>query len=332
MVLHSMTGYFLEIGDTRYPFRYVVRVVRTGGIYAIRHVEVFQDAGEATKGSGKPVLCFVAYVGFKRDESEKHAGSSGADGKGKKAQRRTFEHQALPRDYLKREYGGLLGKKAFEQWPVVQGMDGLWSNEMSVEEWKQRGDAYPGLEMKKVDMRGYNPRIVPAGGVMGGDGGDAARRWRLLQLYRLVEDERDAKLGAETEKKMKTGADDVFNLHACAHLYASDRNSLFLAQRALGFQDVRGQMGSLSHTVNFHGYAKELVMVDERTGKPKEFVQEMWISDSGADRATYNSRLFEKESGRIIATSVQDGMMRIPTGRTKEIIDGDAIVRRDMKL
>lgn len=327
MHLHSITGYFLELGDTRYAFRYVVRKVRTGGIYALRYVEVYQDAGEATKGAnGKGVLCFASMVGFKRDEAGKHK----PDSKGR-TQRRAFEHQELPKDWLEKEYGVVLAKKKrFEEWPVCQGMDGLWSDDMSVREWKQRGDAFPGLEMRKVDMRGYNPDKVPMGGVVSGDDGSAAKKWRLLVLYRLVDDREDGT--GEAAKQKKTGADDVINLHACAHLYASDRNSLFLAQRALGFQNVRGQMGSLSHTVNFHGYAKEWLMVDEQTGRPKEYIQESWISNSGADRVTHNSRLWDKQTGKIIASTVQDGMMRMPTGNTQKIVDGDAIVRREAKL
>lgn len=324
MHIHSITGYFLEVGDVRYAFRFVVRRVRTGGIYAIRYIEVYQDAGEATKGKGG-VLCFVGTAGFKRDESGKHAG--------KNPQRRSFEHQALPEDWLEKEYGKVLGRKQqFEDWPLCQGMDGLWNGSMTLEQWKQRGAAFPGLEMRKIDMSGYNTdaKTMAVGGVKGGDEGKAARTWRLLLIYRLIDDEEDQS-GSGSDKH-KTGADDVINLHACAHLYASDRNSLFLAQRALGFHDTRGQMGTLSHTVNFHGDAKNWVMVDEQSGKPKEYMQESWISNSGADRITHNSRLWDKATGRIIASTVQDGMMRLPVKTPTGLIDGDAIVRRDAKL
>lgn len=333
MNVHSMTGYFLEVGDTRYAFRYVVRRVRTGGIYAIRYIEAYQDAGEAIKGNGSgSVLCFVATIGFKRDESGKHQGL--------KPQRRDFDHQALPRDWLAQEYGAVLFRKlAFEDWPLCQGMDGLWNTSMSIEKWKQRGDAFPGLEMRKVDMSGYNPdpKSMPIGGAQGGDDGKAARSWRLLLLYRLIDDGEGLSGSIDKDKdksKHKMGADDIINLHACAHLYASDRNSLFLPHRALGFQDTRGQTGSLSHTVNFHGHAKDWLMIDQQTGKAKEYVQEIWTSDSGADRVMHNSRLWDKTTGRIIASTVQDGMMRIPVKgpSTSGLVDGDAIMRREAKL
>lgn len=326
MHIHSMTGYFLEIGDVRYAFRYVVRKVRTGGVYAIRSVEVYQYAGAAAEGKPDGALCFVGTAGFKRDETGKH--------KGQNPQRRSFEHQAKPRDWLEKEYGEVLGKKhAFEEWPLCQGMDGLWTTKLNVAQWKQRGDAFPGLDMRKVDMRGYNadPRIISTGGAQGGDDGKAAREWTQLLLYRLLDDGEELSRNQESSKN-KTGGDDIINLHACAHIYASDRNSLFLAQRALGFHNTRGQMGTLSFTFNFHGHAKDWLMVDEKTGKPKEYVQENWVSNSGGDRVTLDSRLWDKASGRVIATTVQDGMMRIPTKTTTEMVDGDAIVRREAKL
>jgi hypothetical protein len=42
------------------------------------------------------------------------------------------------------------------------------------------------------------------------------------------------------------------NLHACAHLYASDRNSLFAVTNLLDIGDDYMQMASLAHTVVFH--------------------------------------------------------------------------------
>ncbi|KAK5939264.1 hypothetical protein PMZ80_008567 [Knufia obscura] len=319
--VHSITGWFLLLGDTRYAFEYRVRRVRDGGVYALRVVEAYQDSDAADHGK---TPTFMAVVSFKRDERGKHKA-------GAKGQRRDFEHQEVPGDWLEREYGHLLRRKQrFEDWPTAQGMDGMWSSELSVDVWEKRGEGFPGLEMRKVNMDGYNAKACP--GAMA-DNGESARKWRLLMLYRLVTDaEEERRTAEERGKHRKNGADDVINLHACAHLYASDRNSLFLAQRALGFERSFGQVGSLSHTVNFHGYAPDLVMVDEKTGRLKEFVQESWTSNSGADRVTHNSRMWDKEAGRVFATTVQDGMMRIQHGEKKGLIDYEALLRRESKL
>lgn len=316
--VHSITGYFLLLGDTRYAFEYRVKRVRDGGVYALRQVEAYQNSKAAEYGKA-PV--FVCFVGFKRDEKKKHKA-------GAKGHRQDFEHQECPKDWLRKEYGNVIGNKSFEDWPVSQGMDGMWpEGSMSIEMWKRRGDAYPGLEMRKVDMQHY-----ARGAVKGAlaDGGEVARRWRLLQLYKIVVDEQEES-EVIAQKRKKTGADDVLNLHACGHLYSSDRNSLFLAQRALAFERCSGHIGSLSHTVNFHGHASALRMVDSQ-GHRKVFAQEAWVSNSGADRVCHNSRLWDMESGQIIASTVQDGMMRIPVEQSYAVIDGDALLRREAKL
>lgn len=316
--VHSITGYFLLLGDTRFPFKYVVRRVRTGGVYALRQVDVYQDsdAGEHAR-----IPCFVALVSFKRDESRKHED-------GAKGQRRTFRHQAVDRQYVKREYRSVLEGRLFEDWPLCQGADGFWDSNTSVDDWKQRGRAFPGLEMRKVDMRAYNGHVPPRGGESA-DGGKAARRWKLLVMYRYIDDSDDKQV---SDKQRQTAADDVLNLYACAHLYASDRNSLFLGKRALGFQTAAGTMGSLSHTVNIHCSPGELAMVEPATGRCKTFVQESWISNSGGDRVCHNSRIFDFEQGRLLMSTVQDGMMRMSVKSDPNQIDGDEIVTRDHKL
>lgn len=316
--VHSITGYFLLLGDTRFPFKYVVRRVRTGGVYALRQVDVYQDSDAGDHGR---VPCFVALVSFKRDESRKHQD-------GAKGQRSSFSHQAVDRQYVRKEYRSVLEGRLFEDWPLCQGADGFWDKNMNVDEWKRRGRVFPGLEMRKVDMRAYNKALPPRGGEAT-DGGRAARQWRLLVMYRYIDDADDKHVST---KQRATAADDHLNLHACAHLYASDRNSLFLGKRALGFQTAAGTMGSLSHTVNIHCSPSELAMLEPATGRCKTFVQESWISNSGGDRVCHNSRIFDFEQGRLLMSTVQDGMMRMSVKSDPDQIDGDEIMRRDHKL
>ena len=64
-------------------------------------------------------------------------------------------------------------------------------------------------------------------------------------------------------------------------------------------------------------------MVDEVTGRRKMYVQESWASNSGTDRLCHNSRLWDYDEGRIIATTIQDGMMRIATDAKPRVYDGD---------
>jgi acyl-CoA thioesterase len=95
-----------------------------------------------------------------------------------------------------------------------------------------------------------------------------------------------------------------YNLHACAHLYASDRNSLWLVSNVLGFGDAVGTMGNLSHSVVFHVNGEDLVM---REGE--WWCQESWTPRSSGGRGIHESRIWGP-SGAHIASSWQDGLVR----------------------
>jgi acyl-CoA thioesterase len=101
------------------------------------------------------------------------------------------------------------------------------------------------------------------------------------------------------------------NLHACAHLYASDANSLFIISNALGFGDQVGKMGSLSHSVVFHVPTSELLFQghDEEGGKLEWWVQEAWTPTSGQGRGMHESQIWSP-SGRHVASTWQEGLIR----------------------
>jgi hypothetical protein len=152
----------------------------------------------------------------------------------------------------------------------------------------------PGVDIRKVVMGKYN-------GVVGAGGDGKVGKWRQLAFYRVLLDDEDED-GDE---------DDELRLHISAHLYASDRNSLFLIQRAYGYAQRETGMGSLGHTVIFHGAAERLRMVDKGTKKRRWFVQEAYTSNSGENRGCHESRLWDWEKGEVVATTLQDGMVRI---------------------
>ena len=82
---------------------------------------------------------------------------------------------------------------------------------------------FPWLEMRRADCGTSNA-------------GKRAEEYRQLHYYRLV--------GDVSRREP--------NLHAAAHLYASDRNSLFLISNAVGFADRIAKIASLGHSVIFH--------------------------------------------------------------------------------
>lgn len=266
------------------PFIYRVRRVRDGGVYCLRSVDVFQGSQEAAQGAPP---CFTGTVSFKRTESGN-------------AKWRPFGHQSIPPDHVETTYRTVLDGLKPEDHPLAPGADALWWEEEEAERWGPTSVAFPGVETRKVDMAKYNGEVEAGGG----KDGEGATRWRQLLFYRLI-------LGDEGNEPVGQVVEDL-NLDAAAHLYASDKNSLFLVPRALGYERVQANMSSLSHTVVLHGLASHLRMVDEQ-GQSKWFVQESWTSQSGENRGCHNSLLWDYESGRLLGTTLQDGMVKFPS-------------------
>jgi hypothetical protein len=108
-----------------------------------------------------------------------------------------INHRSLKVD-LQKEYAVVLEGKRPDDWPECPGIDSpYW--------WKieqERGwiDPFPGLITRKVDMDKYN------------EGRKTLDR-RQLMYYQVI-------------GEMPKTVEDA-NLHAAAHLYASDRNGLF---------------------------------------------------------------------------------------------------------
>ncbi|KIW85964.1 acyl-CoA thioesterase II [Fonsecaea pedrosoi CBS 271.37] len=295
LVVHQMSGYFILPGAIDIPYVYRVRKIRDGGMYCLRGVDVYQHSEDAGQGASP---CFVATVSFKRSE------------KGIKKWT-DFEYQEKPKGHLQREYHSVLDGLKPEDHPLAPGADALWWELEEKEFWSKSAAAFPGVETRRVDMTKYNDKVEPGGG----PNGEQAPRWRQLLFYRLYQDDDPAEARERDE-----AANDV-NLHAAAHLYASDRNSLFLIQRALGYEAVRTTMASLSHTVIFHGLADHLRMVDDsKPDRPsKWFVQESWTSNGADNRGCHHSLLWDPNTGRVIGTSMQDGMVRVPTDLVNKV-------------
>ncbi|EXJ75121.1 uncharacterized protein A1O5_01817 [Cladophialophora psammophila CBS 110553] len=291
LVVHQMTGYFILPGAIDIPYVYRVRKIRDGGMYCLRGVDVYQHSEAAAQGTSP---CFVATISFKRCEKgiQKWTG---------------YEYQEIPKDHIQKEYCSVLKGFRPEDHPLAPGADALWWEQEEEEFWSRDAAAFPGVETRKVNMARYNGKAELGGGT----NGNGASRWRQLLFYRLIQDD-------EPSEERQEAANDL-NLHAAAHLYASDRNSLFLIQRALGYEAVRTTMASLSHTVVFHGLADHLRMVVDddpqhhrQGGTSKWFVQESWTSNGGDNRGCHHSLLWDHEAGRVIGTSIQDGMLRFP--------------------
>ncbi|KAI9872276.1 MAG: hypothetical protein M1830_001828 [Pleopsidium flavum] len=202
-----------------------------------------------------------------------------------------YSHQAHV-DLAQKYTTVLWGKKSPTDHPAAPSADrpAQWTYEHT----HNPPDSFPGVEVRKVNMTPYNSNQPPHGRAK--DPID----YRQLQYYRAI--------GSMPKE-------DV-NLHACAHLYASDRNSMFLVTNALGIGDGFGMMASLSHIVVLHVGTEELLMVD-RKGEKRWFCQEAWTERSGGGRGLHVSRIWD-EKGVHIGSTMQDGMVRLKRGEKGE--------------
>jgi acyl-CoA thioesterase II len=146
--------------------------------------------------------------------------------------------------------------------------------------------------MRKVDMTAYNS-------------GRSVVDKRQLQWYSVF--------GAMPS--------DQPNLHACAHLYASDRNSLKVIPNFVEVGNDYSAIASLSHTVVFHSEAGELAMVDP-DGKKRWFCQEFQVDRVSHGRGFVTSRIW-REDGVHVASQSQDGLIRMKG--SNERLMGDAL-------
>lgn len=186
----------------------------------------------------------------------------------------------------------------------------------------------PGLHIRKADMTKYNAKRK-------------AIDRRQLHFYALRGSLPlpTAPYPPRSELSEKITLTREANMHACTHLYASDRNSLFLIPNHLDRPRDYTRMASLSHSVIFHVGIKDLIMtaeprIDHPNADPtlwdegplplcnldgfskgdkdgrKWFVQEAHVARATGGRALHTSRMWDYDTGVHIATTFQDGLLR----------------------
>lgn len=225
----------------------------------------------------------------------------------------------------------------------------LHANAPSLDSEKFREDYLPahpehfnpiaGLHLRKADMRAWNDGKAPA-------------EKRQLTFYTLRGELPNATAPSPPPPQstgIKMSVTREANMHACAHLYASDRNSLYIIPNHLSLGRAYTRMASLSHTVIFHVGIRDMILPPEPRihhpnadptlwdGSPitlcnldggvdgdgardkdkdgrKWFVQEAAVTRAEGGRGLHVSRLWDYERGVHIATTVQDGLVRFRAG------------------
>jgi acyl-CoA thioesterase len=98
------------------------------------------------------------------------------------------------------------------------------------------------------------------------------------------------------------------NLDACAHLYHSDRESIWSLLRNYEFLEVMEAASSLSHTVIFHGGPDKLAFHGPE-GR-KWFFQETTGRRVSDGRGLHEGRIYDADGNHVVST-MQDGALKL---------------------
>jgi acyl-CoA thioesterase len=286
--------------DEHYTYR--VKKIRDGFNYCIRSVTVSQIAAHGDM--------FTCTCSFKKEESS--------------------PLDVQDQFSLKEVYRDALEGKATEpmEHPPTPDQDSAKFREIYLPAHPEHFNPLPGLHIRKADMAKYNAKR-------------SATDRRQLMFYTLRGSLPlpTAPFPPMLDSPGTTSLTREANMHACAHLYASDRNSLFIVPNHLDRPSGFTRMASLSHSVIFHVGIKDLIMPAEpRINHPnaeptfwenaslplcnlegygggdadgrKWFVQEAHFTRATGGRALHTSRMWDYDTGVHIATTFQDGLIR----------------------
>lgn len=298
----NITGWFVLGGKPNEHYTYKVKKIRDGFNYCTRSVTVFQIATHSEM--------FTCTCSFKKEEAS------------------PFDIQ----DHVKltETYADVLEGKETEpmEHAAAPSNDSEYFREVYLKEHPEHFNPLAGLHIRQADMTKYNAKR-------------SAVDRRLLLFYTLRGSLPlpTAPYPPVTDSKCKISLTREANMHACVHLYASDRNSLFIVPNHLDRPRDYTRMASLSHSVVFHVGIKDLVMtaeprinhpnadptlwedgllplsnLGENSGSDKDgrkwFVQEAHLTRATGGRALHTSRMWDYDSGVHIATTFQDGLIR----------------------
>lgn len=115
-----------------------------------------------------------------------------------------------------------------------------------------------------------------------------------------------------------------YNLEACAHLFHSDRESIWSILRQYELLDILEVASSLSHTVIFHVGGEELSFHDQQ-GRERWFFQETQSKRVSDGRALHEGKIYNR-AGLMVASTMQDGAIKLKP------MNGAEVKRREKRL
>ncbi|KAI0429566.1 thioesterase-like superfamily-domain-containing protein [Xylaria sp. FL1042] len=292
--IHTIHGFFSEAGRGDRPFIYEVMNLASNASFPNLLVTVRQPTSPSTNpkrdyypeaDADLPLgpVCFSAMVSFRPS---------------------SISHFDVQESSPQVRFAEILNSRHPMEWdpaPIAD-IDGVLDMLPGA---RQAIGMFPGLEMRKVDMRAYNA-------------GRPLHERRELILHRLL-----APLpGTTTNEKGENSRDgdgtcaiDGPDAHICAHAFVVDRNGLLMIgnQTAEFGHEVTGG-ASLSYSFVVHVDAEDAVMTYDK-GRDQWWVQEACFPRVHGTRAIIHSKIWSPQ-GVHVATMYQDGILRWKSRRS----------------
>ncbi|KAI1818382.1 Thioesterase/thiol ester dehydrase-isomerase [Poronia punctata] len=281
--IHTIHGYFSEAGREDRPFIYEVITLASNALFPNLLVTVRQPTSPSTgpeldyyplSDADMPLgpVCFSALVSFRP------------------ASITQLDVQEPP---PQRRFAEILASRKPREWdpaPITD-IEGILS---MIPGARKAVGLFAGLEMRKVDMRGWNE-------------GKPIHERREIILYRLLAPLAEEAGGGSVGEDGPDGPD----AHIAAHAYGADRNGLLMIGNHAGFGRELARAASLSYSFVVHVDAADAVMRHE--GEGNEYDQ-WWIQETSfprlqAGRGIVHCKIWSP-SGVHVATEYQDGIIR----------------------
>ncbi|KAI0143347.1 thioesterase-like superfamily-domain-containing protein [Pestalotiopsis sp. NC0098] len=263
--IHTIHGYFSEGGLSDRPFVYEVSTVAENRSFHNLLVKARQSTSPSSNPEGDhfPLadsehtlgpVCFSALVSFRP------ATESQVKVQAPSAQMR---------------YADILSLRPPWSWDPAPLVD--IAGIIEILETRKEVGTFPIVEMRKVDMTGFNE-------------GKPLHERRELLLYRLL-------------APLPSSDPDA---HVMVHAYAADRNGLLMIGNHIGFGFSFGRAASLSYSFVVHVNPSDAVM---EFGENEWWIQEAIFPRVEAGRGVITSNIWSP-NGTHVATEYQDGIIQ----------------------
>ncbi|KAI1177010.1 Thioesterase/thiol ester dehydrase-isomerase [Nemania sp. FL0916] len=287
--IHTIHGFFPEAGQTDRPFIYEVKPLGSNALFPNFLVTARQPTSPSTNPEGDHypeadaslplgLVCFTAMVSFRPH---------------------SFSQFIAQESSPQARFAEILNSRRPRDWdpaPITD-IEGVMA---AIPSARRAIGTFPGLDMRKVDMREYNA-------------GRPIHERRELILYRLLaplSGTTTTTAGEELEGEGRCAiAISGPDAHISAHAFAADRNGLLMIGHHAGFGREFARAATLSYSFVVHVNAEDAVMTYAEDGESEWWVQEACFPRIEAGRGIIHTKIWSPR-GVHVATEYQDGIVR----------------------